>query len=164
VGALHREGFNVECKIVGTEIEPEYPALLQQIVAEERIESFVQFAGRLSDVELDAAYRDADAFVLPSEHDGSTFEGFGLVYLEALAYGVPTIGSLESGADDIIRDGENGFLVPPGDTTALVDAIRRILSDETLRSGMSAAAPASVERFSWEHAEEKMEQLYKSLV
>ena len=49
-----------------------------------------------------------DVYVLPAENSGGAFEGFGLTYLEANAYGKPVVGTLDCGAEDAIDDGDNG--------------------------------------------------------
>jgi glycosyltransferase involved in cell wall biosynthesis len=71
--------------------------------------------------------------VLPSR-----CEGMGRVLLEAMAAGIPVVGSKVGGIPVLIRDGENGFLVPPGDVPALEDRMRRLLSDSELRRRMGA--------------------------
>ena len=74
----------------------------------------VHFAGRLDDRELQDAYAQAWCFALPARREGDDVEGFGLVYLEAGAAGVPSVGGRGSGADDAIVDGETGLLVDRG--------------------------------------------------
>jgi glycosyltransferase involved in cell wall biosynthesis len=87
--------------------------------------------------------RAADAVVLSSK-----WENFPHVLVEALAVGTPVIATDTGGVGEIVRDGENGVLVPPGDADALAAAIRRYLDDDDLRARLRDAAPASVERFS----------------
>ncbi len=97
-----------------------------------------------------------DVLVLPSDA-----EGFGLVLIEAMAAGVPVIGTDVPGIRDVIRDGENGLLVRPRDPRALADAIERVLSDASLREKLSAGGRASVqERFAWPSVYER----YRSLL
>ncbi len=68
----------------------------------------------------------------------SRCEGMGRVLLEAMAAGIPVVGSKVGGIPTLIREGENGFLVPPGDVSALEDRMRRLLSDAALRHRMGA--------------------------
>ena len=77
----------------------------------------------------------ADLLALPSYR-----EGFGTVVIEAAAMGLPTVGTRINGLTDAIEDGETGILVPPRDAVALASALRRLLSDETLRAKMGLAA------------------------
>lgn len=78
----------------------------------------VTFTGAVDDATLQALYADASAFVLPS-----TGEGFGLVYLEAMAHGLPVIGARAGGTPEVVVDGETGVLVAPGDVDALAHAL-----------------------------------------
>ena len=76
----------------------------------------VRFDGSVSTEELVRRFRECDVFVLPAVVDakGDT-EGLGVVLIEALSYGKPVIASAAGGIVDIVRDGETGLLVPPGD-------------------------------------------------
>ncbi len=78
----------------------------------------------------------ADVFALPS-----TGEGFGFVFLEAMAFGKPVVGAAAGGPTDLIEDGVNGFLVPPHDPQALVETLRRLLPDEALRAKLGRNGP-----------------------
>lgn len=94
--------------------------------------------------EVHALYRDADVFVYPSLHEGSAF-----VTYEALASGLPVITTRNAGA--VVRDGEEGFVVPIRDVEALVERIDRLRRDEDLRRAMGAKARARAEQFTWAH-------------
>lgn len=74
---------------------------------------------------MQAAYREAHIFVLTSVPTGASIEGFGLVYLEAGAYGLPCLAYDNGGVRDAVRQGETGFLVPTGDIDALADRLAR---------------------------------------
>ncbi len=109
-----------------------------------RIEAEVRARGLGGDVEflgeqLDvvATLRRAHVFLLPSET-----ESFGLAALEALACGVPVVASRAGGLPEVIREGEEGFLLPVGDVDAMAAAVGRILDDAALHRRMSAAARA----------------------
>jgi phosphatidylinositol alpha-1,6-mannosyltransferase len=84
----------------------------------------VRFLGRVSDSELGALYRRAAVFGMPSRQ-----EGFGLVYAEAMWWGLPCIGSTADAAGQVITAGETGELVPYGDVAALGAALVGLLSD-----------------------------------
>ncbi len=110
----------------------------------------VHWLSDVSEAELIACYRSAVLFVLlPVAHQGS-FEGLGLVYLEAAAAGLPAVGTLASGAVDAIADGETGFLVPPGDAATATDAIQRLLRDGDLRQRFGRAARTRAASLSWD--------------
>lgn len=152
----------VTLDIAGGDAWAEYRKKLDGRVRDAGLGERVRFLGRVSDAELAKLYADADLFVLPSEHDGRAFEGLGLVYLEALARGVPVIGCGESGAEDVIQDGVNGFLVPPGDPAALADAVRKAL-EPAIWTRLVSASHASVRPFHWDATGAKMAALYQEL-
>jgi phosphatidylinositol alpha-1,6-mannosyltransferase len=67
-------------------------------------------------------------------------EGFGIVFMEAAACGVPAVAGRSGGAHEAVVDGETGFVVEPKDVTAVRDAISRLVNDDELRTAMGAAA------------------------
>jgi len=95
---------------------------LEEKAASLGITDHVVFTGMVAEEEKAALYRLADAYVMPSRG-----EGFGFVLLEAMACGVPTIGSTLDGGREALRDGMLGELVDPADRAALIDAIVRAL-------------------------------------
>lgn len=146
--------------IVGTKKSLAYTERLEKMITDMHL-SQVKLRGSIPQDELDTLYAEADLFVLASEHDGHAFEGLGLVYLEALAQSVPVIGTYDSGAEDVIQDGVNGFLVKPGDIDDLANKIQELQSNRDLLAKMSTKAKKSVEDFRWEVVGNKMHELYK---
>ena len=102
----------------------------------------VRFLGPLPRERVLELFHAADASVL-----SSTWENFPHALVEALAVGTPAIATAVGGVGEIVRDGENGLLVPPGDPQALAAAISRYLGDEELQARLRAAAAGSVDRF-----------------
>ncbi|MDI1433181.1 glycosyltransferase family 4 protein [Polyangium sorediatum] len=99
----------------------------------------VRFWGRIPDDDLRALYQRTTVFVMPSRG-----EGFGLVYLEAMAAGVPCIGSLDDAAREVIVDGETGLSVRYGDHEGLARALVELFSDAAFRDRLGHAARARV--------------------
>ncbi|MFA5853693.1 MAG: glycosyltransferase [Patescibacteria group bacterium] len=163
-GLLKRKDFTFKAECVGPKDSSSYVERLEKRVRELGLEERVVFHGRVSEEALQRFYADTDLFVLPSEHSGTAFEGLGLVYLEAMAQGVPVIGCLDSGAEDVVRDGVNGRLVTPGDAEALAAAIKEIFDDPVAWEKMATAAPESIERFRWENVGADMDAAYKTVV
>jgi len=95
------------------------------------LENSVVFAGKLSIQQVREAMKDCYVFVLPS-----LSEGFGRVLIEAMALGKPIIASRVGGIPEIVKDGENGFLVEPKDTELLAEKLSLLLRDETLAKNM----------------------------
>lgn len=132
---------------------------LQKLADENGSASTVHFLQRLSRDELAACYARADVFAMPS-----VGEGFGLVFLEAMAFGKPVVAAACGGALDLVHDGSNGLLVPERDSVALANALRRLLQDESLRSALGTRGAAIVrEKYQFESFEASLEHLLESL-
>ena len=106
---------------------------LRAEVARRGVAERVTFLGSLEGAERARAWASASVFVAPSR-----IEAFPLVIPEAMACGVPMVVSAVGAIPDFVRDGEDGFLVPPGDPAALADRIGRLLDDEPLRQRIAA--------------------------
>jgi phosphatidylinositol alpha-1,6-mannosyltransferase len=112
---------------------------LEQLARELGIEARVTFHGRLRASDLEALYDSCDIFVMPSRLSRSGGgEGFGIVYLEASAHGLPVIAANEGGAIDAVVDGKTGLLVDPRSAEAVAAAIAAILTDVTLYRELSS--------------------------
>jgi glycosyltransferase involved in cell wall biosynthesis len=118
----------------------------------------VRFAGYQEDVV--SAYAAMDVFVLPSRD-----EGFGLVFLEAMAVGVPVVGTRVIGSEDAVEDGVTGLLVPYADPAALAAAVRGILASPDLAGRLRDTAAERVRRvYSREQCAARVEELYRELL
>jgi phosphatidylinositol alpha-1,6-mannosyltransferase len=106
---------------------------LQAKAAELGVGRAVVFTGFVSADALATIYRHAAVFAMPSRD-----EGFGLVYLEAMAHQLPCVGSIHDAAGDIIDDGRTGYLVDQADDAGLVDRLASLLTDEARRREMGA--------------------------
>jgi len=138
-----------------------YRSTLEQIADSLGIRDSVSFLGWLQAEHLQNAYRNSWLLVLPSICE----EGLGTVLVEAGLMGRPVVGSDLGGIRDIIRHGENGFLVPPGDPSALAHAILAILQDRDLASRMGFANARAVKEYlsAWEEAVEKVRDAIQRL-
>jgi glycosyltransferase involved in cell wall biosynthesis len=99
-----------------------------------------EFAGHVSFARLAAEYRRAAVFCLPSRE-----EGFGIVFLEAMAAGLPVVAAHAGAAPEVL--GGSGVLVPPGDPAALASALEALLADPMRRAALAADGLRRVERF-----------------
>jgi glycosyltransferase involved in cell wall biosynthesis len=104
---------------------------LQELAASLDVADGVHFLTGLSREQIAACYARADLFALPS-----TGEGFGIVFLEAMAFAKPVVGAACGGTTDVVEDGINGLLVPPRHPERLAQALSRLLHDEALRTEM----------------------------
>ncbi len=117
----------------------------------------VTFAGYQEDVA--SAYAAMDVFVLPSRD-----EGYGIVFLEAMAMGVPVVGTRVVGSMEAVEDGVTGLLVPYGDAAALAEAVLRLFASPELSHRLCAVAADRVRRrFSRERSVAQTEALYRGL-
>ncbi len=114
--------------------------------------------------ELVAWYQRSRVFMLLAANQGSTFEGLGLVYLEAQAAGTPAIGTRGCGAEDAVVDGKTGFLVPQNDPQAAAEALVRLLRDDDLHARMGRAAREHARRLSWENLTRRVVEIYGELL
>jgi glycosyltransferase involved in cell wall biosynthesis len=112
--------------------------VLGQLVRARRLDDHVVFHGQIDFPSLVARYASCDVFCLPSRQ-----EGFGLVYLEAMAAGKPIVACAGTAAEELLSDGTHGRLVPPGDPAALALALQGLLADPALRARMGATGPST---------------------
>ena len=140
VARLREMGRDVRLRIVGGGPEG---ATLQSLVEQLGLDSAVEFTGSVSEDQVMAFLRTADAFVLASR-----MEALGVVYMEAMALGLPTIGTDVGGVSEVITHEHDGLLVPPDDPEALAAAIARLIEDAELRDRLARnARHTAVERF-----------------
>lgn len=159
---LLRDRYPVRLKVVGDgPLRPE----LERMAADLGIADRVHFTGFVSTAELEAAFAECDAFVLPAVVDAKgDVEGLGVVLLEALAYGKPVIASGAGGIVDIVRDGETGLLVPPGDPDALARAIETYVTRPDYARTLARAGREHMRReFSWSVVIGRLVELYRDV-
>lgn len=140
---------------------------LERRAAELGVSERVIFRGHVSDEELEKAYRSARLFALPgraSTGDAPAGEGFGLVFLEAAAAGLPVVAGRAAGAKEAVVDGETGFLVDPRDPSNVAHSVIRLLQDDDLAAAMGRAGRRRIEKeFSFEAFQRRLEELLGEL-
>jgi len=129
-----------------------YNEIFEQVTREGLAEDIL-FPGFVDDSDLPVLYTLADLFVFPS-----LYEGFGLPPLEAMACGTPVIASDNSSLPEVL--GEAALLVPAEDTTAITDAMARVLSDANLRTRLANLGRAQAARFTWSGAAHELINAY----
>jgi len=123
------------------------------------IEPYVRWLGWVDGKGKQALLNNSTLFVLPSYH-----EGLPMALLEAMAAGVPVIATRVGGIPDVVTHQVHGLLVPPGDISALTDAIRTLVMNPDVAARMGQAAQASVAHgYRFEHVSARLEALYRSL-
>ncbi|NNE45746.1 MAG: glycosyltransferase family 4 protein [Rhodothermales bacterium] len=143
---VEKKGFDYlisACSIVGKQTDIPFVCRLvgdgplleayRDRVRTERLERLVEFYGRAAVTAMDGHYASAAALVVPSVvTDDGDRDGIPNVCLEAMSHGLPVIGTNISGLPEVVRDGENGFLVPPADPLALSRAMLALLNHDDL--------------------------------
>src|SRR5215211_6357455 len=118
----------------------------------------LRFEGFVAQERLPAVLAHADLLVLPS-----LYEELGTVLLEAMQAGLPIVASRTGGIPDVIEDGVNGMLVPPGDPEALARAIDRLLADRDLARRLSEEAQQRAKDYDWEVLAERVLRVYQGV-
>lgn len=128
-----------------TAADPQYTAGVRAAIARAP-KGAIRVHGAVSDAELERAYQTSAFFVLPSR-----YEGYGMVFAEALAYGLPVVACAVSPVKELV--GAAGLFAPPADPAALATVLDRILSDAVLRAELAQAATERVAALpSWKDA------------
>jgi glycosyltransferase involved in cell wall biosynthesis len=125
------------------------------------LDDVVHFCGNLDDVELKKAYRDADLFLLLSIHIPPFVEGFGLVFLEANAHGIPVIGPKTGGCPEAIADGKSGFVCDPHNAEEVAKRMEDILARNVIHPD---ECRTWAEKHAIEYNAEKMLEYYEELL
>lgn len=137
-----RERPDARLRIVGD--GPRLPAA-RRLARDLDLADAVTFTGALeSTTELDQEYRRARVFCLPSRQ-----EGFGIVYLEAMAYGLPIAAATAGAVPEVAPANRTSLLAPPGDPAALAAALVRLLADRELATRLGSAGPPRARAFDW---------------
>jgi glycosyltransferase involved in cell wall biosynthesis len=137
--AFARVGGNAVLRIAG--VGPE-KSRLERLAGQLGIAGRVDFLGHLPFARLVAEYRNAAAFALPSAQ-----EGFGIVFLEAMASSLPVVAARAAAVPEVVVDGSTGLLTPPGDDEALATGLMSLLEDDAIRRSMGSAGRERVRQF-----------------
>jgi len=137
--------------------KPRLEALAQDLGIAER----VRFTGRLDQSEILVAYREADLFVLAAKASATDVEGFGIVYIEANASGIPVLCSRSGGAVDAVRHGETGILIEDADPESIAEGIRVFRNSSHSFDPVRIAAYA--ENFRWRSVVGKVETTLRTI-
>ncbi len=158
--ALQRQPADFRLDVIGSlRADPAYARKMQQLVRDSSLAAGVTFHGALDSPTLVEILKSAQVLVVPS-----SYEGFGIVYLEGMAFGLPAIGSTSGAAAEIIDEGETGYLVQPGNAGSLALRLGELFRNRDLLARLSLQALERYQRQpGWEQTAENIRQfLYKS--
>jgi D-inositol-3-phosphate glycosyltransferase len=156
--ALLKDRPKVALVVIGGSGSEDEMQRCQALVGELGIGDRVQFRGSVPQEDLPSYYGAASILVVPSH-----YESFGLAAVEALACGTPVVGSMVGGLPTVIRDGDNGFLVPWRQPAEFAERIDRILSDPGLHRRLGERARPSVLRFGWDAVADRVMATYREV-
>ncbi len=141
----------LEYWVVGGQSKSGYESSLRTAAASHP-DLTVRFFTAIPDEELSQIYDRADIFAMTSVNHGNSIEGFGLVYLEAAAHGLPVIAHDIGGVSEAVLDGLTGLLVPPDRPAQLAAAFEKLIHDEALRKKLGAAGREWALRNCWKES------------
>ncbi len=150
-----RRTKDIELVIVG---EPMKNGYTQGLIESLRLSDCARYTGKIDTDKLVQQYSEATMLVVPS-----IYEGFGLPAAEAMACGAPVISTTAGALPEVV--GDAGILVPPGDTRAIVEAIKTLLDDENRRRQLGALGKERVARlFNWDTAAKETAEVYRDAI
>ncbi len=140
-GLARVEPSHWQLTVIGRQdVDPGYTNQVRARIAALGAKAQVHLLGRVADDALSTAYASHDLLAVPS------YEGYGIVYLEAMRSGLPVLASTAGAAHEIVTDGVDGFLTPPGDAAAIAGVIVRLAADPAYLARLRAAALARYAR------------------
>ncbi|MDZ5812468.1 glycosyltransferase family 4 protein [Halorubrum sp. AD140] len=155
VEGVARATAAVDLTVVGRAVDEGHVADVRRLVRERGLDDRVRFTGRLPDAELADVLRESHVLTVPSR-----YEGFGIVYLEGMSFGLPAVASRAGGANETVVDGETGVLVDPDDPAAVARALDGFAADPDRLAEMGRAARRRYERHpSWTKSTARVRRL-----
>jgi len=132
----HLPPSNFQLDVIGSlTSEPKYIKQIQEFITKNHLSSFVFLHGTLNNQPLINKLKSAHVLVVPS-----SYEGFGIVYLEGMCFGLPAIGTTAGAAGEIIEHGKTGYLIEPNDSQSLANHLAHLASDRDLLRQLSLHA------------------------
>jgi glycosyltransferase involved in cell wall biosynthesis len=161
VGRLAREKGIGRLKVISRKIPGTRLAIVGDGPARRELEAEFAgtptvFTGLLQGDELAAAYASADVFLFPS-----TTETLGIAMIEALASGLPVIASRGGATREVVSHGESGLLYDPDSAPALIEAVNKLFTDDSLRAALGRGARTAAEERTWESATRTLRGYYE---
>ena len=147
VAELRREGLDVAYVCAGNGQER---SALERLAAELGITPWVRFPGSVSEADKRILFAAADVHAMPSVQLGEMIEGFGIVFLEAAAAGIPSICGNSGGQREAVRDGETGIVVDGRDSANIAAALRQLTLNPQLRRTMGSNGRRWAADFDWD--------------
>jgi len=156
VSRLLKNGFNIHLTIGGNG----NTGRLYKEIKSKGLQDNITYAGWIVGDDKDTLMRNTDIFVLPSYG-----EGMPMTILEAMSYAIPVIATNVGGIPELIKDGETGYLIEPGNLDQLLEKMKKLIEDENMRLSMGKKGIEAVEKdFSISEMANKIDEIYESLL
>ena len=152
---LRKRGINARLRIIGSLADSAYYALLQQKITDSPYKADITLEVNLPREDLLKAYADAKLFVLHSREESQ-----GIVFVEAMATGLPVVATRVGGIPYVVADGKSGLLCPYSDVEAMADMVERLMTDDAKWQQYSDSAREIAKNFSWNDIAMRIVQLY----
>jgi glycosyltransferase involved in cell wall biosynthesis len=154
-----KDDYAFEYVIVSGNVYGSYRSELESLITEKGLKDRVRIESRISDQELEEYYRRASLFILAPYAEAENFEGFGIVFLEANASGVPVLTSKEGGMADYVIEGLNGFYVEAPTALGIKAALSKFLNG-SIRFDRQRIKTCP-EKFRWTHIADRVLDVYR---
>ena len=135
ISALAISGPGWRLDVVGPDGDAAYASKVRALVSEKGLSDRVTFRGALGDEALADVFRECHVLAVPS-----SYEGFGIVYMEGMGFGLPALATTSGAASETVRHGVNGFLIAPDDIAGLSQHVTHLIQDRPLLAEMGQAA------------------------
>jgi glycosyltransferase involved in cell wall biosynthesis len=156
---LKHNAFILEV-VGGFDANHDYVRRIFQRLEQTNLKASVRFHGAQDDQTVASFMRKSQVLVVPS-----SFEGFGIVYLEGMGFGLPAIGTTQGAASEIITHGENGYLIKPEDYTELAVLLRKLSQDRNLLAALGVAAQQRYHQFpGWDQSMAKVRNFLLDMI
>ena len=145
------------CLFVGPQTKQEYAQKIIEI--SNQVGCDIQFLGDLNNKDLQEAYQNADIFALTSVQRADSVEGFGIVYLEASAHGLPILANRVGGVADAVVDGKTGLLCDPNKPDQLQENLKELIEQPEKRENLGKAGIEWASKHSWKKMAKRLYEL-----
>jgi glycosyltransferase involved in cell wall biosynthesis len=159
--AIKSLNFDLQLDVIGSlNSDPKYAKQMQDFVRVNNQSSIVTFHSSLDNEPLKQKLQQAHILIVPS-----SYEGFGIVYLEGMGFGLPAIGTTAGAASEIIEHGKTGYLIEPNDSKMLAEYISQLASDRSLLTQLSInARNRYAQQPSWNEAANQIRNFLQSMI
>lgn len=153
----HREEFEGKIKIrIGGNRETDKLVLL---IKDKKLEGIIEYIGWVDEDKKPVLFFTSDIYIQPSY-----WEALGIAILEAMSYGLPVVASNTGGIPEIVKDGQNGLLVIPGDIDGLFETIMKLADSKELRREMGIRGASITKDFYLDSVKQQLLEVYSNLI